>query len=171
MQTMPEKNRRLVTIGAILVGVVVLGALTFAAFNRSGGNSTVQESPSTVADTGADADAGAPVSSVTSPITQLDPAVEDETADAAGGENTAAVPQENEGETTDLANAGDAASGGLTVPATHVVAAGETLRDISLKYYGDPVYAGDIEALNQLEDPNMIMVGQILQLPRPEDLR
>jgi len=168
---MPEKNRRLAAMGAILVGVVVLGALIFVAFNRTGQNPAAQNSPSTVANTGADADAGAPVSSDTSPVAQLDPGVDDETADAAGGENAAAVPQENEGETAGLADGSDAAPGGLTVPATHVVAAGETLRDISLKYYGDPVYAGDIEALNQLEDPNQIMVGQILQLPRPEDLR
>lgn len=171
MQTMPEKNRRLVTIGAILVGAVVLGALTFVAFNRNGENPAAQNGPSTVANTGANADAGAPVNSITSPATQLDPALEDEAADAAAGENAAAVPQENQGETADTAGASDAVSGSLTVPATHVVAPGETLRDISQKYYGDPVYAGDIEALNQLEDPNQIMVGQILELPRPEDLQ
>lgn len=57
-----------------------------------------------------------------------------------------------------------------SVPETHTVTKGETLRDIAKHYYGDPVYSGDIERVNNLNDPNNIPVGKVLNLPRPNEL-
>lgn len=168
MQTMPAKNRRAVTMGAILLGAVVVGVLAFFAFNR-------EKEPTTQADntylggTALEGETGEPVSAATTtPISAID-----STTDAVTGDGEAAnMPETNaQAGGTEPANtaAGDAGEP-VAVPATHVVAEGETLREISLKYYGDPVYAGDIEALNQLPDPNRLLVGQTLQLPKPEDL-
>lgn len=57
-----------------------------------------------------------------------------------------------------------------TVPATHTVVRGDTLRDIAQRYYGNAVYSGDIERMNELPDPNNIPVGKVLKLPRPDEL-
>lgn len=57
-----------------------------------------------------------------------------------------------------------------SVPDTHVVQPDETLYSISTKYYATHIYAGDIEQLNGLSDPNQIQTGMELKLPRPESL-
>lgn len=48
---------------------------------------------------------------------------------------------------------------------THVVSAGETLRNIALEEYGSKGYARYIVAHNHITDPNTIQEGQILKLP------
>ncbi|HYF95222.1 MAG TPA: LysM domain-containing protein [Symbiobacteriaceae bacterium] len=58
----------------------------------------------------------------------------------------------------------------MTVPETHQVKEGETLRDIANRYYHNPIYSADIERLNELDNPNHITVGKVLKLPRPEEL-
>lgn len=58
----------------------------------------------------------------------------------------------------------------VDVPQFHVVAVGETLSEISRKYYNTHIYAGDIEVLNELTEPDRLVVGQRLTLPRPESL-
>jgi LysM repeat protein len=57
-----------------------------------------------------------------------------------------------------------------TLPEYHTVAVGDTLSGISRMYYNSNIYAGDIEALNQLEDPNKLMPGKKLLLPKREAL-
>lgn len=57
-----------------------------------------------------------------------------------------------------------------TVPETYTVQQGDTLRDIANRFYGDPDYSGDIERVNELENPNNIPVGKVLNMPRPEEL-
>jgi len=174
VQTMPDKNRRMVTIGAILAGAVVLGALAFFAFNRER-EPMAQTNPSPVSSAPLEDGTGEPVSPVAAPGTSTGGTgtpLDGNPAEAAAEEETGKASPEQKSQPGENKSGEGAAvtPDGDSVPATHVVAPGETLRDISLKYYGDPVYAGDIEALNNLADPNHIEVGQILQLPRPEDL-
>ena len=52
--------------------------------------------------------------------------------------------------------------------AIHVVKSGETLARIARAYYGDASKARVIAAFNELEDMNVIRVGQVLRLPEAE---
>ncbi|HYG57654.1 MAG TPA: LysM domain-containing protein, partial [Symbiobacteriaceae bacterium] len=58
---------------------------------------------------------------------------------------------------------------GATVPEFHMVQANETLRDIAKKYYNDPNQSAAIEKLNKLDNPDLIKVGDKLELPKPDD--
>ncbi len=53
---------------------------------------------------------------------------------------------------------------GLTF-AVHVVKSGESLALISRQYYGDTSKVAMIAAYNEIENPNLIRVGQVLRLP------
>jgi LysM repeat protein len=53
------------------------------------------------------------------------------------------------------------------VPPAHVVVAGDTLSGIAVKYYRDANKWREIADLNRITDPNLIVVGQTLRLPRP----
>ncbi|MGE5672457.1 MAG: LysM peptidoglycan-binding domain-containing protein [Mycobacterium leprae] len=83
-------------------------------------------------------------------------------------EQGVAAPATGAKETPETANL--AAPASKVVPATHTVAPGETLSSISALYYLSPVYAGDIEALNEMSDADKLLPGMELKLPRPEDL-
>ena len=52
-----------------------------------------------------------------------------------------------------------------TTPQFHIVAKGDTLRSISMYYYGDYDMIDAICQLNQIEDSNCIECGQTLFLP------
>ncbi len=49
--------------------------------------------------------------------------------------------------------------------AVHVVRQGETLSAIARTYYGDASKARVIAAFNDLQDPNLLRVGQVLRIP------
>lgn len=145
MQTQPAKNRTAVTVGAGLVLAVMVGALAIWGLNR-------KAEP-------------APENTNLSMTEQLNGS---NSVDL-GGNNPVAPAG---GETANPSSTQPVAAP-LTdkqVPETHTVQAGESLSDISRTYYGSHIYAGDIEEANQLPDPNKIMAGQVLTLPRPEEL-
>ena len=50
----------------------------------------------------------------------------------------------------------------------HVVKAGDTLWDISKKFYNQPAYFQIIADYNKISDPELIFPHQILKIP-PED--
>jgi nucleoid-associated protein YgaU len=77
-------------------------------------------------------------------------------AEAAAGEAT--LPATSTSVTTDNA--------GATVPESHIVQPGETLRSIAEHYYHNKAYSGDIEAFNNLDDPDHIKPGDKLMLPK-----
>jgi LysM repeat protein len=56
-----------------------------------------------------------------------------------------------------------------TVSDTYVVQSGDTLWDIAIRFYGDPLKYHLIAEANHLPDPNVITVGQRLTIPRPTD--
>ncbi|MBI1869513.1 LysM peptidoglycan-binding domain-containing protein [Candidatus Gottesmanbacteria bacterium] len=58
-----------------------------------------------------------------------------------------------------------------TVPATHTVAAGENLWTISSKYYQSGYFWLFIAERNHLADPNILFVGQKLEIPKVEIAR
>jgi nucleoid-associated protein YgaU len=58
----------------------------------------------------------------------------------------------------------------VTVPETYTVAQGDFLRTIAEKFYGDAAYSADIERLNQLDNPDVLRPGQVLNMPRPDQL-
>lgn len=51
--------------------------------------------------------------------------------------------------------------------ALHTVTSGETLSEISKKYYGNPNRYNDIAKYNNIENPNKINVGQNIKIPNP----
>lgn len=53
----------------------------------------------------------------------------------------------------------------VTLPTTHTVAAGETLWDISERYYESGYNWVDIQTENKLSDANAISEGQVLNIP------
>jgi nucleoid-associated protein YgaU len=54
------------------------------------------------------------------------------------------------------------------LPTTHIVAAGENLWTIAEKYYGSGYNFVDIAAANKLANPNKLLVGQTLEIPKVE---
>ena len=52
------------------------------------------------------------------------------------------------------------------LPTTHTVAAGEHLWQISEKYYGSGYNWVDIASANKLANPNKLLVGQTLEIPK-----
>lgn len=166
MQTMPQKNRMSTLVTGIALLVVVVGLIAYGVNQRSK-NEMSEVDPLT--------EVAAPENgNAMQPGTQVDAA--STTPDVAmTGTTEAAAPATGTLE-SDMAEAAAQleATPALTtlgaVPETHVVEPNETLSSISRLYYGDEVFAGDIESLNGIQDPNKIMVGQELKLPRPEAL-
>ena len=52
-----------------------------------------------------------------------------------------------------------------SIPQTHTVASGDTLRSIARKYYGDASKYADIASANGIKNANVIRVGAVLTLP------
>lgn len=50
---------------------------------------------------------------------------------------------------------------------SYEVQRGDTLSGIALKLYGDPTAYAALAAFNNIRDPNLIQMGQVLELPRP----
>ncbi|HEY8489967.1 MAG TPA: LysM peptidoglycan-binding domain-containing protein [Dehalococcoidia bacterium] len=53
----------------------------------------------------------------------------------------------------------------------HEVAPGEYLWKISEEHYGTGWYAWDLARWNNIQDPNLIFVGQVLEIPSVEELK
>ena len=169
MQTMPTRTRTSLLIGGVAVLVVLIGLALFTVSQRNqdqvGGADTLEQVAEPENGTPLNAGAGtntAPVGTTprTAADAEADPALA-QNADAAGGNEAAS-------------DTGDRTTPAMTtfnaVPAVHIVQPNETLYEISEKYYNTHIYAGDIEALNGLEDPNEIFVGMELKLPQPSEL-
>lgn len=142
MQNTPTKNRGALTIGAIVL-VVAVGAVAIWAGTRGKGQEMPEPGISMLEEAG--------MTSAT-PSTPEDKPKSSAPTESGKEQETAAPQASSE------------------VPEFHVVSADETLSSISRKYYNSHIYAGDIEALNQLENPNHLLVGQKLTLPRPQEL-
>ncbi len=113
------------------------------------GETTTEESGDTTADAGDESEeAGGGVGEATTETTD-DTAADEGTAEETTTEDTAADETSTETTTT-------------TIPATHTVAAGENLYRIGLKY-GISWVA--IANTNNLANPNILTVGQVLNLP------
>jgi nucleoid-associated protein YgaU len=180
MQTMPAKTRTALTIGAILLGLAIVGGSALYAANRG-------KTPTAQTDTH-------PTQAVAGQQTQQ-PTMTGPLAGATPLAETAAKPTDTTGTHSDGpvvaaptgAAAGSAADGatmapadtgntapaiaGTDVPETYTVAAGDSLRSIAMKYYGDALYSADIEHFNQLSDPDQITVGQVLKMPAVADVK
>jgi len=100
-------------------------------------------------------------------------ATQDDSAEAGGGagdattgdaaaDTTAADDSTAEETTTEDTTAGETSTTTTTIPATHTVAAGENLYRIGLKY-GISWVA--IANANNLANPNVLSIGQVLNLP------
>jgi len=145
MQPMPAKNRTAVLLGVALLALIVGSVAVWSSRQNAQDRLTdLDDLPAYEAPINAGT---APINTgglpITSPTTPLDTATEVFTG------TTPLIP----------------ITARPTVPDFHVVTAGENLSDISRMYYNDHIYAGDIEALNDIEDANHIMVGQELRLP------
>lgn len=113
------------------------------------GETTTEESGDTTADVGDESEeAGGGVGEATTETTD-DTAADESTAEETTTEDTAADETSTDTTTT-------------TIPATHTVAAGENLYRIGLKY-GISWVA--IANTNNLANPNILTVGQVLNLP------
>jgi 5'-nucleotidase/UDP-sugar diphosphatase len=141
MQTMPAKSRTAITLGAVLLAVLV-GIFVLRSGDRAATPAPVEPSEAITTPEPLDPVAAAPP--VETPIF-----TDDDVADPLAEDPVVPVPV-----------IGD------TVPANHVVKAGDTLFDISRMYYGTHVYAGDIERLNGLSNPDRLLVGTSLELPQ-----
>lgn len=166
MQTMPTRNRTSLIVTGAAVLVLVVGLIVYGVGQRTPNEAKNADPMSGLAEApnGVDGKTGSGLSAQPgSGLTAGD------TATPGAGTVGAGVTPSANGST-----AAGTTTEGLTqynsVPAEHVVQNNETLYTISQKYYNTHVYAGDIEALNQLEDPNAIVAGMKLQLPRVEDL-
>lgn len=145
MQTMPAKNRTAVAIGVLLGVVVLAGSLLFwSARSRQNAEQNSEMSP-----------------------------VVNEPVDGTGNKVTPMANSAPTGTQEAEAAHGDAAGSPIMgpIPEQHTVATGDTLQSISLKYYHSHIFAGDIEELNNLENPNRLVVGEKLMLPKWEDLK
>ncbi len=146
MQPIPAKTRTALVVGAALLAVIVGGVAVWSARRGTEPLPLEVEEPSITA----------------APLSPLD-------YSATPAPTSPAPSATSNGSATPSATTAPVAPA-AAVPATHVVVDGETLSSISRSYYGTNIYAGDIEALNELEDPNLIHTGQMLQLPKVEDL-
>ena len=54
------------------------------------------------------------------------------------------------------------------LPTSHIVVAGENLWTIAEKYYGSGYNWTDIAAANKLANPNRLLVGQTLEIPKTQ---
>jgi LysM repeat protein len=149
LQTMPEKTRRAVMIGAVLAAVTIASVAIWAA-NRAPNQAVddldqllLQE----VQGTGTN-----PSNPTTPQAAQANPATPVEAG-------------------ADIAAGADPGAPAIAIPETHTVVEGDTLYSISRQYYNDFLYAADIEALNELKEPNDLKPGTQLNLPKWEDLQ
>ena len=148
MQPMTAKNRT-----AALVGVALL-ALMVGGFGLWSARKSVGTKPG--ADTVAIND-GAATAASTTPQTGMPQTATTSPATGTGATVTPSTP-------SSLAP-DDAAGAATKLPTTYVVHPGDTLSIISQKFYNSDKYYGDIEAANELEDANHLMVGQTLTIP------
>lgn len=165
MQTMPSKNRSSTLVMGVALLVLVVGLIAYGVNQRSKNQVPETDEMSdfaapengNAAQPGAGMDAASPA-----PATGVKGTAE--AAPAAEAPSTTAMPAVGQTSVTPaLTTLGD-------VPETHVVQPNETLYSISEMYYNSKIYAGDIEELNGITNPDMIVVGQELLLPRPEAL-
>lgn len=167
MQTMPSKNRPSLAVAGVAVLVLVVGLIAYGVNQRTKQetkeNDTLAQlaSPENGSATPRNMTEATPGQAMTNPMTAPGTTV------ANNPPVTGAKPEMAGAETDKSAPALNVLG---PVPATHMVAPGDTLYTISMKYYKSHIYAGDIEALNALEDPDTIVVGTELKLPRPEAL-
>ncbi|BAD39725.1 LysM peptidoglycan-binding domain-containing protein [Symbiobacterium thermophilum] len=166
MQTMTSKTRTSLVIGGVAALVLVISLAIYAVTQRS---QSPAESTNPLEQI-AEPENGTPLS--TSPTSN--PSATANPSEAGTGTSQQAAG-------TAPADGSDAAAGtedGTTpamtrleaVPAIHIVQPNETLYEISQKYYNTHIYAGDIEALNGLENPDQIYAGMELRLPQPSEL-
>lgn len=155
MQPMPAKTRTAMMAGAALLLLAVGIAGLWSARRENPADLTDQE----LAALEGPAEAGPAPGSESSPLeTGVSPFTE-----------AAVASNPNPGVALDPTTLGVEST--ADIPEFHVVALGDTLSEISRKYYNTHIYAGDIEVLNGLtENPNHLEVGQRLMLPRPEAL-
>jgi LysM repeat protein len=176
MQTMPTKTRTslIITVAAALV--LVVGIIGYSVLQRSNPNVEGDDPLAGLAEpeNGLGGELGSEPTEVAGPPAEATETPAETTGsfvqDFLNGTGLTASP---EGETATAASTseGTTLNSYEAVPLEHVVAPNETLYDISMKYYDTHIYAGDIEALNDLEDPDMIQAGTRLQLPRPDELQ
>jgi nucleoid-associated protein YgaU len=166
MQTMPSKNRSSMMLTGIALLVLVVGLIAYGLNSRAKHEAKPADPMAEVAEpeNGIAAQPGAKVDGA-GPTPDAGT-----TAHAAPAANTPAVTAEATAEAKSRGEATTALTALGSVPETHVVQPGETLYSISMKYYNNQIYAGDIEELNGISDPNRIQVGMELKLPRPEEL-
>ncbi len=159
MQTMPSKTRTSLVIGGVAALVLII-SLALVALNQRA--QTPAESTNPLEQL-AEPENGTPLTGAPA----SDPTV------AANPTEAGAAPMEGD-EAAIGAGAEDGSAPAMTtleaVPAVHIVQPNETLYEISQKYYNTHIYAGDIEALNGLEDPDQIFAGMELKLPQPSEL-
>lgn len=166
MQTMPSKNRTSMAVAGIALLALVVGLIAYGV-NQRNKQEIAEIDPMTELaepENGNLATPAAEAETASTPIggalVEAAPATEEAAMTAAPEESAELTGQET---TSALATL-------EAVPETHVVQPGETLSTISMKYYNNHVYAGDIEQLNDISDPDMIQPGQELALPRPDSL-
>lgn len=167
MQTMPSKSRTSMLIGGIAALVVVVGVAIFVVSQRA--QNEVGENADPLVNV-AEPENGNAMG--TAPAANNSASTTPANSTASTPDTATAAPVTNEA-TGETATAEDAAPALVTlgaVPSVHVVQPNETLYDISMKYYKTHIYAGDIESLNGLEDPDQIVAGMELKLPQPADL-
>lgn len=140
MQTMPAKTRTAITLGAVLLAVLV-GTFVLRSGDRAATPAPVE-----------------PSEAITTPE-PLDPVT------AAPTGETPLFTGEDEPDPLATNPVMPVPVMGDSVPAIHVVKVGDTLFDISRMYYGTHIYAGDIERLNGLTNPDRLLVGASLELP------
>lgn len=170
MQTMPSKNRTSMMVTGVALLVMVVGLIAYGLNQRAKTEvpendpmaNLAQPENGNATQPGMKFDAAGPTPD--QGMTEAAEASSDTESPAA-----AAMTADSARQTTPMEATPAMITLG-TVPETHVVQPNETLYSISMKYYNDKIYAGDIEQLNGLDDPNMIMAGTELKLPRPADL-
>jgi len=151
MQPMPVKNRTAVLLGVALLALIVGSVAVWSSRQNAQDRLTDLDDLSAYE---APINAGTPLTG-TGGLPILTPAPPTDTAIATNPGTTLLLPS----------------NARPTVPEFHVVAEGQNLSDISRMYYNTNIYAGDIEALNGIEDADHIMVGQELKLPSWESLQ
>lgn len=165
MQTMPSKKNTTTLVTGAAVLVLVVGLIAYG-INQNAKNEVQTPDPMAEVAAPENGNAAQPGSTLNAGAATPDSGITQQ----AGAVPVTETPSATAVEVEDQPASSPALNTVGAVPDTHVVQPNETLRSIAKMYYNDPVYAGDIEQLNGITDPNQIMVGQELQLPRPEAL-
>lgn len=165
MQTMPSKTRTQVAITGAALLVLVVGLIIYGVSQRAGEEAREIDPMVELAES-ENGTAMQPQEAMnTAAAVDMGRVEATDATDATAMTETGAIA-----ETSGQAEATPALTTMSTVPETHVVQPGETLYSISMQYYATHIYAGDIEQLNGLSNPNQIQAGMELTLPRTEDL-